>query len=474
MTTTTPSIPPKVTIIDSIPTIDISSNSSIRKKVSQCLSVLQVQPSSSSSSTTTGTTTTTVVEPQGKKKKKASSKKSPPKIIALRTVHPSAGSKVITVAEIVKRCIADPPTDGSDGNTRKGVWWQYTKLESKLIELPPRKPMVVKEGDTLKKDKKKDDTKPDRNVKDKRKPEPEPTTNTNKRKQDGPESRASKRPKLDLSQNQNVDSTIESSALKSNPKKRRRDKSDGTDEDSNDDDDIPPHLKENNNSESDDDIPPHLRDVTDDMDTDDVPPHLRQSSPDDIPPHLRNSTPELYSDTKPGFLRDSSPENEGGGGRGGGSNDIPPHLRGSSPFKGRDGSSTPKPIPTQGEDQTLTSSPPSLSTETPTKAQKEHKIEDLNEDKNSDSDDDEDEDEDDGYRKFSYLDIEHLPEKHTKRILEDIDEAERNRKKYRAIAIMTIYLSLEKHGDFEKLYGGQTNEGEKKKKQEVKGEGKSK
>ncbi|EGX44743.1 hypothetical protein AOL_s00188g81 [Orbilia oligospora ATCC 24927] len=467
MTTATPSIPPKVTIIDSIPTIDISSNSSIRKKVSQCLSVLQIQPSSSSSSssTTTGTTTTTAVEPQGKKKK-ASSKKSHPKIIALRTVHPSAGSKVITVAEIVKRCIADPPTDGSGGNTRKGVWWQYTKLESKLIELPPRKPMVVKEGDTLKKDKKKDDTKPDRNVKDKRKQEPEPTTNANKRKQDGQESRASKRPKLDLSQNQNVDSTIEGSAPKSNSKKRRRDKSEGTDEDSNDDDDIPPHLKENNDLESDDDIPPHLRDATDDMDTDDVPPHLRQSSPDDIPPHLRNSTPGLYSDTKPGFLRDSTPDNGGGGG----SDDIPPHLRGSSPFKDRDGSSTPKPIPTQGEDQTLTSSPPSLSTETPTKAQEEHNNEDKNEDKNSDSD----EDEDDGYRQFSYLDIEHLPEKHTKRILEDIDEAERNRKKYRAIAIMTIYISLEKHGDFEKLYGGQTNEGEKKKKQEVKEEGKSK
>ncbi|KAF3275073.1 hypothetical protein TWF970_007514 [Orbilia oligospora] len=433
MTTATPSIPPKVTIIDSIPTIDISSNSSIRKKVSQCLSVLQIQPSSSSSSssTTTGTTTTTAVEPQGKKKK-ASSKKSHPKIIALRTVHPSAGSKVITVAEIVKRCIADPPTDGSDGNTRKGVWWQYTKLESKLIELPPRKPMVVKEGDTLKKDKKKDDTKPDRNVKDKRKQEPEPTTNANKRKQDGQESRASKRPKLDFSQNQNVDSTIEGSAPKSNSKKRRRDKSEGTDEDSNDDDDIPPHLKENNDLESDDDIPPHLRDATDDMDTDDVPPHLRQSSPDDIPPHLRNSTPGLYSDTKPGFLRDSTPDNGGGGG----SDDIPPHLRGK----------------------------------TPTKAQEEHNNEDKNEDKNSDSD----EDEDDGYRQFSYLDIEHLPEKHTKRILEDIDEAERNRKKYRAIAIMTIYISLEKHGDFEKLYGGQTNEGEKKKKQEVKEEGKSK
>ncbi|KAF3168438.1 hypothetical protein TWF788_010937 [Orbilia oligospora] len=474
MATTTPSIPPKITIIDSIPTIDISSNSSIRKKVSQCLSILQIQPSSSSSSSSTAaaTTTTAVVEPQGKKnKKKASSKKGHPKIIALRTVHPSAGSKAITVAEIVKRCIADPPTDGSDGNTRKGVWWQYTKLESKLIELPPRKPMVVKEGDTLKQDKKKDDTKPDRNVKDKRKPEP--ITNANKRKQDGQESRASKRPKLDLSQSQNADSTIKGSALKSNSKKRRRDKSDGTDEDSNDDDDdIPPHLKEKNNLESDDDIPPHLRDATDDMDTDDVPPHLRQSSPDDIPPHLRNSTPGLYSDTKPGFLRDSTPDNEGGGG---GSDDIPPHLRGSSPFKGQDGSSTPKPIPTQGEDQTLTSSPPSLSTETPTKSQEEHNSEDKNKDKNSDSDDDdEDEDEDDGYRQFSYLDIEHLPEKHTKRILEDIDEAERNRKKYRAIAIMTIYLSLEKHGDFEKLYGGQTNEGEKKKKQEGKKEGKSK
>lgn len=275
----------------------------------------------------------------------------------------------------------------------------------------------------------------------------EATTNANKRKQDGPDSRASKRPRLNLSQSRNAD------APKSNLKKRRRYQTDGAD----DDDGVPPHLREDNGLESDDDVPPHLQDATDDMDTDDVPPHLRQSSPDDIPPHLRDSTPGAYSDTKPGFLRDSTPGNEGDGG----SDDIPPHLRGSSPFKDRDGSSTPKPMPTQGEDRTLTSSPPALSTETPKQAQEEGREEDSNEDKDSNSSDEDD----DGYRRFSYLDIEQLSEKHTKRILEDIDEAERNRKKYRAIAVMTIYLSLEKRGDFEKLYGGQTNAGEKKKEQ---------
>ncbi|KAK6517322.1 hypothetical protein TWF281_003979 [Arthrobotrys megalospora] len=450
-------IPPKFTIIDSIPTISISTNSVIRKKVTQCLSLLQI-PTQAATTADPSSSNATAAKNQSNKK---TSTRGPPKIIALTTGHPSAGSKAITIAEIVKRCIAD--TDGD------GVWWQYTKLESKLVELPPRKPILVKE------DAKKKDHNEGIKEKGKGKGKPEAATaNANKRKQDGPDSRASKRPKLDPSQSQNTDSQEpENTTSKPNPKKRRY-QTDGIDQDSNDDDDddIPPHLRENQDLQSDDDdVPPHLRDATDDMDTDGIPPHLRQSSPDDIPPHLRNSSPALYSDSKPGFLRDSSPVNEdegdGGGGGGGGSDDIPPHLRGSSPVQDRDGSSTPKPTSSnkQAQDRMLTSSPPPIPTMDDNDDDKTSKQSQQGQD--SDSSDSSDED---GYRQFSYLDIEHLPEKHTKRILEDIDEAERNRKKYRAIAVMTIFLSLEKRGDMEKLYGGQTNAGEKRKGQDNKKE----
>ncbi|KAK6510039.1 hypothetical protein TWF481_004752 [Arthrobotrys musiformis] len=406
----------RIQIIDSIPTISISSNSVIRKKVTQCLSSLRI------------ITPTTIAELNGKKGSQ--------KIIALRTTHPSAGSKAITIAEIVKRCIAE----SSDG-AGKRVWWQYNKLESELVELPPRKPAL--KAETVKGDDK---------VRDKSNAKPGVTAaNTNKRKQDGQESRASKRPKLDSSQSL-VDSTVRGSIPKPNPKKRRY-QTDDADEDSSgdEDDDTPAHLKSDNLQS--DDAPSHLEDSADDMDTDGIPPHLRKSSPD-VPPHLRTSSPALYSDTKPGFLRDSTP---GGDVE---SDDIPPHLQGTSPVRNRDGSSTPKPT-ARGKGRTLVSSPPVISAETPKQAQEEEEDEVSNEDSNSS-------DEDDGYRRFSYLDIEHLPEKRTKRILEDIDEAERNRKKYRAIAIMTIYISLEKREDFEKLYGSQTNAGEKTKGQEVK------
>ncbi|KAK6351773.1 hypothetical protein TWF718_004919 [Orbilia javanica] len=448
--------PKPAVIIDSVPTIDISPNAVIRKKVAQCLSILQIP-------TSTSTSTSTTDIPNQPSKKNPSKKAKQQKIIALRSTHPSAGSKTITIAEIVKRCIADSSSDGSNTGG-KGVWWQYTKLESKLIELPPRKPIVVKEEEVPKKD----GNKPDKDN-DQGKSNPKATTtttNANKRKQDGSESRASKRPKLDPPQDQHIDSTSPASTPKPNPRKRRRhqpdDADEGSDEDGEEDeeDDIPPHLRDNNGLESDGDIPPHLKDATDNMDTDDVPPHLRQSSPVDVPPHLRDSTPGIYSDTKPGFLRDSTPGNGHGG-----SDDIPPHLRGSSPYNYREGSSTPKPMVSQAKSHPLISSPPAFPSETPKQAhEEEEEDENLNKGENPDSSSSDDDD--DGYRRFTYLDIEHLPEKHTKRILEDIDEAERNRKKYRAIAIMTIYLSLEKRMDFEKLYGGQTNSGEKKREQE--------
>ncbi|KAK6338302.1 hypothetical protein TWF730_002366 [Orbilia blumenaviensis] len=465
--TSTPSNPPigpKVTIIDSVPTIDVSQNSSIRKKVAQCLSLLQISSSAAESTTTTSAAAAETNEgSSGNNTKNKKKTKKPPTIVALRTVHPSAGSKAITIAEIVKRTIAGTPGD-------RDRWWQYTKLESRLIELPPRKPIVVKE-ESVKKGGDDAGKEQDEEKKSQGKATKEALTNANKRKQNGSDSRASKRPKLDVSQGHSADSQTPVPTPELNPKKRRRDQTDRADDDDqdlSDDGDIPPHLREDKDAEDEDDedVPPHLRDATDDMDTDDVPPHLRQSSPEDVPPHLRNSSPGVYSDSKPDFLQGSTP---GDVDIGGGSDGIPPHLRGSSPVRDRDGSSTPKPTQTQIRDDqgpTLTSSPPITTAETPRQPGiiEEEEEEDLT--KNADSD--LDSSDDDGYRQFSYLDIENLPEKHTKRILEDIDEAERNRKKVRAIAIMTIFISLEKRGDLEKLYGGQTNAGEKRKEQQTK------
>ncbi|KAF3907285.1 hypothetical protein ABW20_dc0110166 [Dactylellina cionopaga] len=468
-------------VANSVPTVDININSSIKSKVKQCLAILQPTGGTNSSNATT-------TKPAEKAVKRS-------KLIALRAVYPSAGSKTITVAEIVKRYIAEG--DGAQGGKGKGIWWQYTKIESKLIEWPPKQ---KKQGGKQNEGGKNED----KNEVD----EAEAISNANKRKQNGVDERATKKPKLDHpprnTDSQNDDHgareilqqpiTISSSSTPKANRKKRMDQLDGSYDDM---EEIPRHIREQSDppDSDDDEIPPHLRAGSEDeMDTDDKPPHLKSLSPartrkqvrpqtassvsDGRPAHLRESSPNLWSDDRPAFLRDSTPIQSEARDNGPSkleetsSDDRPPHLQSSTPntpaktqpsarqpnsSKSSGPTAVGRPSNKPQDCPSLTSSPPPThdsnveSENAFIKPQKD--LSDLEED---------DEEEEDEYRRFTYLDIEQLPEKHTKKLLADLDEAERNRKKYRAIAIMTIYLSLEKRVDLEKLYGVQTNAGEKK------------
>ncbi|KAJ6260376.1 hypothetical protein Dda_4602 [Drechslerella dactyloides] len=371
--TANPNAPPAAK--DAVPTVEITANSSIKSKVRQCLAILQV-PSEGEPAPTATT-------------RKAARKGN--RIVALKAVHPSAGSKTITVAEIAKRCIA--AAGATDGKGATGTWWQYTKLESSLIEWPPKKQTKTKTD-----------------------PPPRPTAaaagNTDREKEQQEE--------LDADALLNASKRRRSVIDERAAKKRKLDHSD-----------IEPS-------------PP--RPVSVDLSSDDRPPHLRHSSPaassDSIPPHLRSSSPAARSDSSsiPPHLRHSPPA-------AGSDDSIPPHLRSSTPTPkpsspARPSASTARNQPDSHtanatrEDPPVTSSPPPMV------------------DEQMESDDDEDGDE---YRDFQQLDLDHVPEKYTKKLLADLDEAERRRKKYRAVAVMTIYLSLQRRGDLEKLYGVQTN-----------------
>ncbi|KAF3936458.1 hypothetical protein ABW19_dt0206795 [Dactylella cylindrospora] len=524
---------------DSIPTIEIKLNSSISSKVRQCLAILQV-PSNIDES-----------KPAALADKAA--RKS--KIVALKAVHPSAGSKTITVAEIVKRCIAE-----GDGKGGKGTWWQYTKLESQLIEWPPKK--YKKEEEPRKEEEEKEVE--------------VAAQNANKRKQHVVEERAAKRPKLDSTQRDtgaqrsaHVGETPAAWATSSQPTQKpipKRLDTTGNVEDGQDEmetDEIPQQLRDSTPVRHTTTLPPssassmgkpthlassspgpmsedrpshllpsspgpssivgpaHLRSPSQASDSTEKPAHLRYSSPgmssvgnpahlrdnsptlssdkpvhlreyspalsSDIPVHLRDSSPEPQSDDKPEYLLDSSPTTPKAPARVNpqtysSSASKPDHLASSSPFKplevtptvnrrvsGRPASSSPitarqAATPVKSKDiHHLTSSPPAIP-HAHVESDDESPVspEDLEVEEEEIVDEDDAEESEDEYRQFSYLNVENLPEKHTKRLLAELDAAERNRKKYRAIAIMTIYLSLGKRGDLEKLYGGQTNFGETK------------
>ncbi|KAK6359556.1 hypothetical protein TWF696_000709 [Orbilia brochopaga] len=353
---------------DAVPTVEITAGSSIKSKVRQCLAILQV-PSGAPSTQSAAS---------GKTLRKA---KGGNRIVALKAVHPSAGSKAITVAEIAKRCIAATATGDSGGKNAAGVWWQYTKVESSLIEWPPKKT--------------------------KTKTEPAPRHEAEGRKEEEKQKEKSSR-EADVDALLNASKRRQSVVEERTAKKRKLDHPDTP----------PPQL-----DTSSDDRPPHLRDTS---------PAARSDS--SIPPHLRDSSPAARSDSSiPPHLRDSSPV-------AGSDDSIPPHLRSSTPTP------KPSPRPTAREGPPTTSSPPLMVVD--------ELVESVDESAASQSDDSDNEDD---YRDFRHMDLEHAPEKFTKQLLADLDEAERKRKKYRAIAVMTIYLSLQRRSDLEKLYGVQTN-----------------
>ncbi|KAF3905873.1 hypothetical protein AA313_de0208565 [Arthrobotrys entomopaga] len=491
---------PKDRVAFSVPTVQINVNSSIKAKVRQCLAILYPP-----SSTPDVSNATTRPDPAQKKAKRGS------KIVALMAVHPSAASKTITVAEIVKRCIQNDKQEG-----RKGLWWQFTKIESKLIDWPPppsknNKPrqenVIVVEEEEEEEEEAEAEENHDEERGESAKSD-QATLNANKRKQNGPEERAAKKPRLYSSNPQDAGKShrnpihISSSSTPTAASQNLQDT----------DDEIPLHLQNLSSEVSgdgaippystaqkvdefememeDDDIPPHLRDTppratspfqrrprtaSSVVSSDEKPAHLRgTSSPaqsDDMPPHLRDSTPtpanpqsqhqrqwSYSSDEKPAHLQSSAPNTP-----------VQPSHHSSQSHKPRSpsadptrtekpdanpkGSSTKKPqaqpvlvssqsIPhratVESDDESTTMKSPRL------------EANEIKEESASEDDDDE-------YRRFTQLDLERVSERHTKKLLTELDDAERNRKKYRAIALMTIYLSLEKRSDLERLHGCQTN-----------------
>ncbi|EPS44022.1 hypothetical protein H072_1988 [Dactylellina haptotyla CBS 200.50] len=439
-------------VADSMPTVEIRINSSIKAKVRQCLTILHDDSHA---------TTPAGGAKRGRRK---------PKIVALRATHPSAASKTITVAEIAKRQIED-----KEGGYGKGVWWQFTKVESKLVEWPSRK--YKERTDKGKREQKVDEGETD--LKD------EAGANANKRKQNAGDERAAKRPKLGPSTVQDNDASVGETdrnpiAISSGSAPKPVDSMSpyplGNDID---DDDVPPHLKPLSDSDDEmesDEKPPHLRDTTP-LETptplppvrpqaassisDGRPPHMRDLSPessDGIPPHLRNSSPGPRSDDEPPHLQILS------------SDDRPPHLRSSAPntpFKVLPDPNHRRPSPIASiqshENIPLTSSPPATSQRVAIESDSES----TRSQPRAQGEGEEQEEDEDEYRQFTYLDYEHLPDKDSKKLLADLDEAERNRTKYRAMAIMTIYLSLEKRPDLESLHGCQTNLSENSKQQGI-------
>ncbi|KAK6535198.1 hypothetical protein TWF694_001668 [Orbilia ellipsospora] len=486
-----------------VPTVQIKVNSSIRAKVRQCLAILYP------SSTPSVSNATTRPAPVDKKAKRGS------KIVALEAAHPSAASKTITVAEIVKRCIQDDKQEG-----RKGLWWQFTKIESKLIDWPPPKNNKPRQENAITvEDEEKDDDDDDDDSEEGRKESTKPdqaAINANKRKQNGPEERAAKKPRLHSSNPQDAGEShrnpinISSSSTSKASSKIQQDAQDET----------PPHLQNLSNQVSGDGpIPPYsttqrademeVEMEDDDDDDDEIPPHLRDTPPPATPPPQRRpqSASSVVSDGKPAHLRGTSPPQ---------SDDVPPHLRDSTPIPANPKSehqqqqwgyssdekpahlqssapNTPfkaaaqpshhsshsrgpkspptNPIHTEKPDVNHKGSPaqkpqpksvsissPSVPHHATVESDDESTtVKTSHVQANKAEDESEEEDDDDEYRRFTQLDLERVSEKHTKRLLNELDEAERNRKKYRAIALMTIYLSLEKRSDLEKLHGCQTN-----------------
>ncbi|KAF3923386.1 hypothetical protein ABW21_db0205356 [Orbilia brochopaga] len=427
--------PATSTANDAIPTVEITAGSSVKSKVRQCLAILQIPNGAPA-------------EPaaQGKGSRKRGNR-----IVALKAVHPSAGSKTITVAEIAKRSIAAAATAGDKGKGTAGVWWQYTKVESNLIEWPPKKTTAKTQETPVARDEKADE-KGDKD--DKKQDDADALLNASKRRQSIAEERTAKKRKIDHQPATQPPVSISQNMLKPAQPANAYTQPERLASPILSSDNRPPHLRDTSPAASSDSIPPHLRDSSPAADSDhSIPPHLRDSSPavksdHSIPPHLRDSSPAAQSDYSiPPHLRDSSPAASS-------DHSIPLHLRSSTP--------TPKPSSPQVtrpsthskikhasvEDAVETSSPPPMAVD--------ELIDDAGTTSKHAAPESED-DSEDGYREFQHLDFEHVPDRYTKKLLAELDEAERKRKKYRAVAVMTIYLSLQRRSDLEKLYGVQTN-----------------